>query len=127
MERPMAYGLEYDDACQSCGCELEWCDDNRCRGCGLFVCDACCVVFHHEGDSDGGQTKHRTGDPSTEIARLRAELEEALGLIILVVPSCDSMHHKPEDRHDDETPCPIVERIASMRSRIAARERKRGR
>lgn len=66
-------------------------------------------------------------DVKAEIARLRAELEEALGLIILVVPSCDSMHHKPEDRHDDETPCPIVERIASMRSRIAARERKRGR
>lgn len=77
MDGRTAYGLEYDDACQSCGAELEWIDDHRCRGCGLFVCGECTLVFEHVGESDGGKTRHRTGDPAAEIARLRAELEEA--------------------------------------------------
>lgn len=69
-DRPTAYGLEYDDSCQSCGAELEWCDDNRCRGCGLMICEACVTVFEHI-DETPRKGMHGTGDPVQAIDAIR--------------------------------------------------------
>lgn len=73
-ERPTAYGLEYDHSCQSCGVGLEWCDDNRCFGCGLIVCCCCVMVFGHINGDDGSMGRHGTGDPARELESLRAKV-----------------------------------------------------
>lgn len=58
--------------CESCGADDVGPEgDNRCRGCDLVICQACCDVFEHFGDG-----QHGTGNPQEECRKLRARVAE---------------------------------------------------
>ena len=59
--------------CDSCGSGVAEYEREAafCRGCGMVICQSCCDVFNHEGDS-----LHGKGDPREAVVALRQQNDE---------------------------------------------------
>lgn len=46
-----------------------------------------------------------------KVKMLRKDLKEAEYLLLRASPNCKHLHHRPEDLHSKDDPCPLEQRI----------------